>query len=240
MATNGSSQELVTDPILAIVVKKQTLDRENSLIDRTVQPDLHRARVIPKRSLGRADAEEHRGLIRSTTGVVVWKKIHEQSRGSGQNAAYLSGLAISPRRWHWWRIQQVLPLWRERRSASACVVGQDPSADVALPLRVLVVHVVAGLAVVPMARVATREHVLGAAQGALTGIRLGRRGFLGLRSGRKLDDLVVGVTTVPGERRWWDFRGRRGSTKLLVCFLLLLLHLFYQRNCIYLYSFNIV
>lgn len=154
--------------------------------------------------------------------------------GSGQDAAYLSSLAIPSRRRHWRWIQQVLPLRRERRSTSARRVGQDPSADVALPLRVLVVHVVAGLAVVPIARVAACKHVLGAAQGALTGVRLGRRGFLGLRSGRKLDDLVVGVTTVPGERRRRDFRGRRGSMMLLIYFPLLLLRLFFSsKKCIY-------
>lgn len=105
------------------------------------------------------------------------------------------------------------------------------------------VHVVAGLAVVLVARIATREHVLGAAQGALTDVQSGHRGFLGLRSGRKFDDLVVGVTTVPGERRWWDFRGRRGPMKLLLCFPLLLLRLFFikemyllQRSILYPYE----
>lgn len=179
---------------------------------------------------------------RSTGGVGAWKKIHEQSGVSGQDAAYLRSLAIPSRRWHWW-IQQVLPLRRERRSVSARVVGQDPSANVALPLRMLVVHVVAGLAVVLVACIATREHVLGAAQGALTDVRSGHRGFLGLRSGRKLDDLVIGVTTVPGERRWWDFRRRRGPMKLLLCFPLLLLRLFFikemyllQRSILYPYE----
>lgn len=189
--------------------------------------------MIPKRPLDARTLRNIEDLERSTTGVGAWKKIHEQPRGSGQDAAYLSSLAIPPRRWHWWRIQQVLPLRRKRRSASARVVSQDPSADVALPLRVLVVHVVAGLAVVLIARVATREHVLGAAQGTFAGIRLRRRGFLGLRSGRKLDDLVVGVTTVPGERRWRDFRGCRGSMMLLLCFPLLLLRLFLSKKCIY-------
>lgn len=101
-----------------------------------------------------------------------------------------------------------------------------------LPLGVLVIHVVASLAVVAVARVASREHVLGAAEGAPTRARLRRRGLWGLRSGRELDDLVVGVTTVSGERRRWEFRGRRRSMLLLLLLLLrlpllLLLRLFF-------------
>lgn len=112
------------------------------------------------------------------------------------------------------------------------MIGQDPPADVALPLRVLVIHVVAGLAEVRIAYVASREEILGAAQGALTGARLGRRrgGFLGLRSGRELDNLVVGVTTISGERRWWDFRWRRRPALLLLRFPLLLLLLHFCRT----------
>lgn len=135
--------------------------------------------------------------------------------------AYLGGLAISSGGWHRRWTQQVLPFRGQRRSAPARVVGQDPPANVALPLRVLVIHVVAGLAEVVLARVASREHVLGAAQGALTGVpvALGRRGWF---LGRELDDLVVGVTTVPRERRRGGFRGRRGSMSLLRFSLLLL------------------
>lgn len=121
--------------------------------------------------------------------------------------AYLGGLAVSSRGRHRRRTQQIFPFRGQRRPAPARVVGQDPPANVALPLRVLVIHVVAGLAEVVLARVASREHVLGAAQGALTGVALGCRGWF---LGRELDDLVVGVTTVPRERRRWDFRGRRG------------------------------
>lgn len=93
----------------------------------------------------------------------------------------------------------------------------------ALPLRVLVIHVIAGFAETLVARVASRKHVLGAAQGALTDVPLGCRGWF---LGRELDDLVVGVTTVPRERRRWNFRGRRGSMLLLLRFSLLLLRLF--------------
>lgn len=144
-------------------------------------------------------------LVRFASGL-AWNKI-SQTQFSGQDAAYLSGLAISSRRRH--RRTQVLPFRRKGRFAPARVVGQDPPANVALPLRMLVIHVVAGLAEVVAARVASREHILGAAQGALANVPLGCRGWF---LGREFDDLVVGVTTVPRERRRWDFRGRRGPT----------------------------
>lgn len=153
---------------------------------------------------------------------LAWNKI-SQFAVSGQDAAYLSGLAISSGRRHRRRTRQVLPFRRKGRLAPARVVGQDPPAYVALSLRVLVIHVVAGLAEVLAARVASREHVLGAAEGALANVPLGCRGWF---LGRELDDLVVRVTTVPRERRRWDFRGRRGPTLLLLRFSLLLLRLF--------------
>lgn len=121
-------------------------------------------------------------------------------------------------------MRQILALRRQGRSVLGRVVGQDPPADVAPAFRVLVVHVVAGLAVIAVARVASREHVLGAAQGALDDVA--RRGSLVSRSGRELDDLVIGVTTVSGERRWWDLRGCRRPALLLLRFPLLLLRLF--------------
>lgn len=130
---------------------------------------------------------------------------------------------MSSRRWHRRRTRQVLPFRGKRRSAPARVVGQDPPANVALPLRMLVIHVIAGLAEVLVARVASRKHVLGAAQGALTDVPLGCRGWF---LGRELNDLVVGVTTIPRERRWWNFWGRWGSMLLLIRFSLLLLRLF--------------
>lgn len=145
---------------------------------------------------------------------------------SSENAvAYLRGLAVSSRRRHRRRARQVLPFGGQRRPGPARVVRQDSPAHVAPPLRVLVIHVVAGLAEVVLARVASREHVLGAAQGALTGVALGDRGW---SLSRELDDLVVGVTTVPRERRRGDLRGRWGAIGgplLLLRFSLLLLRL---------------
>lgn len=144
-------------------------------------------------------------------------------KASGQIASYLSVLAVSPRWRYGRRAGQILPFWRQgwpcfRGRAG----GHDSSSHVVLPFRMFVVHVVAGLAVIPVARVATGVHVLGPAQGALVRGRC-LRGFLRLRSGRKFDDLVVRVTTVSGERRWRYFRwGRRSALLLLVHFLLLL------------------
>lgn len=199
----------------------------------------------PETILGEGEREPL-GNVENFLNIDEWRRVPGREKiddgrskvFSGQDAAYLSNLAISSRRRHR-RIRQVLALRRQRRSASARVVRQDSSSDVVLPLRVLVVHVVAGLAVVPVARVAAREHVLGAAQGALTDVRLRHRcrgrgrcrcgGSLGLWSGRKLDDLVVGVTTVPGERRRRDFRGRRRPTLKMICFPLLLLRLSFDK-----------
>lgn len=151
-------------------------------------------------------------------------------KASGQIASYLSVLAISPGwRYGWWT-GEIVPFGRQ---GWPCFRGgarnQNSSSHVALPFRMFVVHVVAGLAVIPVARVATGEHVLGPAQGALVRARGGRclRGFLRLRSGRKFDDLVVRVTTVSGERRWRDFGRGRWSALLLLIHLLLLLRLFH-------------
>lgn len=164
------------------------------------------------------------GSTRSTTGVTAWKRDSGQSQVSGQNTAYLSGLAISSRRRDRRWVQVILALRRQGWSAPGRVVRQDPPADVAPPFRVLVVHVVAGLAVIAVARVASREHVLGAAQGALSHVRLAR-GCLCLRSGRELDDLVIGITTVSGEGRRWDLRGCRRPALLMLHLPLLLLRL---------------
>lgn len=150
-------------------------------------------------------------------------------KASGQIASYLSVLAVSPRWRYGRRAGQILPFWRQRRPCfRGRPVAHDSSSHVALPFRMFVVHVVAGLAVIPVARVATGVHVLGPAQGALARVR-GRclvRGFLRLRSGRKFDDLVVRVTTVSGERRWRHFRWGRWSALLLLIHLLLLLRLY--------------
>lgn len=147
-------------------------------------------------------------------------------KASGQIASYLSVLAVSPRWRYGRRAGQILPFWRQRWPCfRGRPVAHDSSSHVALPFRMFVVHVVAGLAVIPVARVATGVHVLGPAQGALARVR-GRclvRGFLRLRSGRKFDDLVVRVTTVSGERRWRHFRWGRWSALLLLIHLLLLL-----------------
>lgn len=125
-------------------------------------------------------------------------------KASGQGASYLSDLAIPSRRRYRRRSQQILPLRRQRRPLRG-QIRQDPPPDVVLPLGMLVIHVVARLAVVLLARVASREHVLGAAQGALVH-RLRhwcrRRLLVGRWSGWKFDDLVVGVTTIAGERGW--------------------------------------
>ena len=99
-------------------------------------------------------------------------------KASGQIASYLSVLAVSPRWRYGRRAGQILPFWRQgwpcfRGRAG----GHDSSSHVVLPFRMFVVHVVAGLAVIPVARVATGVHVLGPAQGALVRGRC-LRGFL--------------------------------------------------------------
>jgi hypothetical protein len=126
-------------------------------------------------------------------------------------------------------MRQVFALRWQRWSALGGIVGQDSPTDMTLSLRVFVVHVVAGLAVIAITCVASREDVLGAAQGAFTDVHLAR-GFLGLRSGRELDDLVIGVTTVPGERRRWGLRGCWRSALLLFRFPLLLLRLLSKKR----------
>lgn len=141
-------------------------------------------------------------------------------KASGQNASYLSVLAIPPRRRYRGRAGQVLALRRQRGSRFRRQIRQDPPSHVALPFRMLVVHIVASFAIVPIANVASREDVLSAAEGALARVRC--RGLDRLRSGRKFDDLVVRVTTVPRERRRWDLRRGRWSSVMLFRFLLLL------------------
>lgn len=160
-------------------------------------------------------------------------------KASGQIASYLSVLAVSPRWRYGRRAGQILPFWRQRWPCfRGRPVAHDSSSHVALPFRMFVVHVVAGLAVIPVARVATGVHVLGPAQGALARVRDRYlvRGFLRLRSGRKFDDLVVRVTTVSGERRWRHFRWGRWSALLLLIHLLLLLRLYE----IYIFAFRII
>lgn len=84
-------------------------------------------------------------------------------KASGQVASYLSVLAVSSgrrdRRW----TRQVLPFRWQRWSRFHREIRQDSSSYVTLSLGVLVVHVVAGLAIVAVAGVATGEHVLRAA-----------------------------------------------------------------------------
>ena len=162
--------------------------------------------------------------------VSLKESSREGMKASGEIAPYLSVLAVSPWRRDRRRARQIVPLGRKWRPRLRRQIGQDPPPHVILSFRVLVVHVVAGLAVIPVANVATGEHVLGAAQCAL--VRDARcRGLLCLRSGRKFDDLVVWVTTVSGERRWRGFRrGRWPALLLLLRFLLLLRLLHGERN----------
>lgn len=158
---------------------------------------------------------------------------------SGESAAYLGVSTISAwgrnRRWVSLRLALRRQGWP--RSAGRAVVRlgdlarllEYSSARVAAPLRVLVINVVAGLAVARVARLAPREHILSAAQGAFlgdNGLKVRRRGGLELlsravrrgdlalrggvlRSARELDDLVVRIATVAGHRG--RRRARRGG-----------------------------
>lgn len=150
-------------------------------------------------------------------------------RELGQDAAYLSTLAISSRWWHGWWAGEVLAFGWQRWPALRSYVGHDPSSNVTSSLGMLVIHVVASLAIILLTGVASSENVVGAAQCALVvfhdGCLLGRRlhGFLGCPSDREFDDLVVGVTTIPGERRWWYLWWCRDSFLSMFLRILLLL-----------------
>lgn len=84
-------------------------------------------------------------------------------KASGQIASYLSVLAVPPRWRYGRRAGKILPFWRQGWPRFRGRSGHDSSSHVALPFRMFVVHVVAGLAVIAVARVATGVHVLGPA-----------------------------------------------------------------------------